>query len=132
MAASAPAILSARLERMSRVARTCLSALLIVAGASAAATIYGFASSGSFTLAYVFNANFLAGSLLTFVGLFFMVSPALPPRDGFSDHSSYNERFAERYFARKKKGRKFLFLGVLVLLISGLAQMALARAIPAA
>jgi len=89
--------------------------------------IYGFITRGSFTLAYVFNANFLLGAIIIAVAVMLRFFSFVFIRfDKLSDHSNFSERVSEQYMEKQQKSNEFLFLGLLITIITGLIQLAIA------
>ena len=85
---------------------------------------------GRFTLAYVFNANFLAGALIICVALVMMLLPGSLKFDKLTDHTTFSERFIEQRSKRQKKAFEFLYLGLCIIIITGLIQIMFAAVIP--
>ena len=107
-----------------------LSALCIL-GISAAAIVYGLASRGALTFAYVFNANFLAGSAIVAVGLVLLFWPGRVKFDKLTDHTTLVQRhYIDRRLVRQKKAYPCIFLGLTIIILAGTIQLALAAIIP--
>jgi hypothetical protein len=87
--------------------------------------IYGFFSAGAFTFVYIFNANFLAGSFLICIALAKMIIPTGLKPDKLTDQTTLNERYFDKRRLTQKKANKFLFSGILVILIAGVVQLLL-------
>jgi len=116
---------------MARFVKTLVLSLKFMAVASVLALGYGFLSRRTFTLAYVFNANFLLGAIIIAVAFLRMVLPAGFKPDKLTDHTTFMERYYEdRHVPKQKKAYEYLFLGLLVIVVTGVIQLAAALAIP--
>jgi hypothetical protein len=98
---------------------TCLAASVL-------AVIYGFFEAGGFTLAFIFNANFLTGSALICFALVRLILPVSFKPDKLTDQSTMSERYIEPRRQKQEKAYKFLFSGILVIIIAGVVQLVLA------
>ena len=75
----------------------------------------------------IFNAGFLAGAIIICAALILMFIPTgLFTSDKLSDHSTFLERIMEKREQRRKKAYEFLFIGIIVIVITGLIELALA------
>ena len=112
---------------MTEFIKTVLISLQFVIVTSLLSVIYGFIRRGVFTLAYVFNTNFLVGAAIIFLGLLMMFLPASFKLffDKLTDHTSFAERYAERHLEKQKKAYEFLFIGISVIIITGIVQLLL-------
>jgi len=111
--------------------KTVVVSLWVILAVSVAAIGYGFVARRAFTLAYVFNANFVVGAAIICVALVVMVLPGGVKFDKLTDHTTFVER---RYEERqKRRGRAFgvLFLGLSMIAIAGVVQLVLAWVVPA-
>jgi hypothetical protein len=103
-----------------------LSVQLILITA-AASIVYGFIVRRRFTLAYVFNANFIVGAIIVCIALVRMFLPARFKFDKLTDHTTFVERFlGDEHKSKQEKAYNFLYLGLLTIIITGLIQLALA------
>ena len=98
----------------------------LVVVTSLAALGFGFIARGGFTLAYVFPANFALGAFIICIGLVMTLAAGRIKFDTLTDHSTFAERFFEKYARNKEKAAGFLFLGIAVIIVTGLIQIALA------
>ena len=71
-----------------KVAKYLLFSAVIFAVVSALALLYAFGTFGYLTPIYIFNANFVVGGLVIFVGLFSLLSPS----DGLGSSRSSGSR----------------------------------------
>lgn len=110
--------------------KTLVDSLVLIFVVSVLAVVYGFVTNGALTFAYVFNANFLVGAVIICIGLVMLFLPASSRFDKLTDHTTFVERYYwERYRPRQKKAYRFLFLGILVILVAGIVQLLLTLAI---
>jgi len=100
--------------------------LWVMPVASVVALVYGFFATGAFTPGFIFHANFLAGAALIIVAFALMILPASHKLDALTDHSTLAERHFERHRPKREKAYSCLFSGILVIVIAGLVQLALA------
>ena len=115
---------------VTRLARTVVMALQFILVTSVAAVGYGFIRRGSLTPAYIFTANFVVGVVIISVSLLMMIIPASFKFDKLTDHTTFTERYyVGRHMEKQKKAYGFLFLGLSIVLITGLVQIFLARAL---
>ena len=105
-------------------AKTVIVSLSAMAAAFILSIVYGFFAAGNFTLAYVFNANFLAGSGLICLAFIKMALPTGIKHEKPAEHPDMTE-FFEQHRQKRKKAYRYLFSGILVIIIAGLIQMAL-------
>ena len=77
-------------------------------------------------LTLIFNANFFIGMLIISVGLVVMLLPArFLKLDKLMDHSTFIQRHVEFREQKQEKAYGFIFLGIMVIVNTGLIQMAL-------
>ena len=93
-----------------------LTAALISAG-------YGFFRGAPF--AYVFNVNFLLGAIIICIALVRMFLPVRIKSDKLTDHTTIGQRYAEQHGQKQEKAYEYLFLGISVIIITGLLQLLL-------
>ena len=106
------------------MAKTAIISAQFVLATSVIAVIYGFFARRHFTLAYVFNATFLVGSIIICVALVLMILPIGFKRDKLTDHTTFIERYyMEGYRKKQKKAYEFLFTGLFIIIIAGLVQL---------
>lgn len=96
-----------------------------------AGIVFGFIRHGLFTLIYTFAACLLLGVLFIFIGLLVKLMPNFMKLDKLTDHTTFGERLADKHIEKQNKGYSFLFLGLLIVIISGLIQIALGVLLPA-
>jgi len=111
---------------MASFLKTAVISLWVCLVTSVLAIIYGFITVHAFTLAYIFNANFLAGSILICIALVRMILPDRFKPDKLTDQTTLGERYFDKRRQKQEKANKFLFSGILVIVIAGLAQLVLA------
>jgi len=124
--------------------KTVLIALQFILVTAVLSIVYGFIVRGHFTLAYIFHANILVGTIILCVALLIFVLPAglihnrltgkldIFKFDKLTDHTTYIERtYAEKHLKKQEKAYEFLFLGLLIMIITGLLQLLVAVIVPA-
>jgi len=116
---------------MAAFGKTVVFSLQLILVMAAISVVYGFIAQGRFTLAYVFRLNFLVGAIIICVALVMKFFSFRFKFDKLTDHSTFNERFMEQHKQTQEKAHTFLFLGLLVIIITGLIQIVLAAVIPA-
>jgi len=84
---------------------------------------------GRFSLAYVFNANLIVGAAIICTGLIIMLLPTRFKFGKLVDHTTFSERYLEHRRQKQEKSREFLFLGLFIVIITGLLQLLLAALI---
>jgi len=99
--------------------------LWIILAASLAAFLYGVFLSRPF--AYIFNANFLAGSAVILFSFIRMFLPVNIKTDKLTDHSTLEERFFRRHRAKRDMAYRYLFAGIFVIVIASLVQLVLSQ-----
>ena len=85
--------------------------------------IYGYFAQGSVSLNLIFNTCFFIGALIIMVALIVMFLPSRFLFDKLTDHSNLGERYREQRERKQEKANEFLFLGIWVILISGVLQV---------
>ena len=93
--------------------------------------VYGFVAHRSFTLQYVFNANFAVGFIALIAGIVIMF---LPSTIFFKDNKSIDRfNYVEHSFESREKrqqiARMILWLGLFIMVLAGLIQLLLAQII---
>ena len=121
---------------MAAFTRTVVTSLGFILVTTVGAIVYGFISQKTFTLAYIFRANFLVGTFLLVVALIKFMLPAsfrfnkltginldketTKKYDKLNDHTTFAERYyAEKHMDKQEKAYEFLILGLLVIIIPG-------------
>ena len=101
-----------------------MGSIIVIAAFS---IVYGFIAHGSFTLRYIFNANFLAGIILVAAGIVLMFIPTIFSlwKEKLLDHSTYVEKSYDSREYRQQKARMILWLGLFNLILTGLIQLLL-------
>ena len=88
--------------------------------------LYGFITRKGLDLRNIFNANFFIGMLIICVGIVVLFAPArIFKKDKLYDHSTYVQRHVEHREQKQGKAYEFIFLGILVIINTGLIQLAL-------
>ena len=77
----------------------------------------------SINLDLIFNACFFVGALIICVALVIMIIPYRFLFDKLTDHSNIAERYREQREQKSKKANEFLFLGMSVIIITGIVQI---------
>ena len=91
---------------------------------------FGFLRHSVFTFLYVFNACFLVGAVIICVALIIMFMPAKLKFGKLTDHTTFGQRYTELHAHKQEKAYGFLFLGITVIVLTGLIQLVLALLIP--
>ena len=112
-----------------KFAKTFAVSLQFILAASVLAVVYGFFADGVFTLAYVFFACFLTGAAIICVAVIIMILPAGFKPDKLTDHTTVAERYLDKHAKKQKRAFSFLYLGLSVIVITGLLQLLLAQVI---
>jgi len=89
---------------------------------AAAAVVFGFIAWGHFTPVYIFDANFLVGAIIILVGLILLFSPVFLKFGKLIDHTTYGQKLAELREIKSETAYGILYLGILVILLTGAAQ----------
>ena len=89
--------------------------------------IFGIVSKGGLALLYVFNANFLIGSVVTATGVYMLLFPNRISfrRNKLIDHSTFFEKSSENRAERRKKAVEILYTGILMIFFTGTIQLML-------
>ncbi|MCL2043547.1 MAG: hypothetical protein FWG89_05345 [Treponema sp.] len=88
---------------------------------------YLFITRQDINLRIIFNANFLAGAVILCTALTVMIIPfRLFTPDKLADHSTFAERFLEQRELKRRKAYELLFIGITVIVNTGIVQLALA------
>ena len=104
-----------------------LLSFCIIVAVAGLSLIYGAIAHGIFTLRYVFDANFIVGSIIILVGIIIMFLPTTV----FTKTGNALEKFTlmERSFinreSKQKKARVVLWLGLFIVVLAGLIQILL-------
>jgi len=123
------------MEEFRKTVFIALQSILVIAVIS---VIYGLIVHRRFTLEYVVTANIIVGTVILCVALLLFMLPAglLHNRltgkltgfkwDKLTDHTTYMERrYAEKHLEKQQKAFEFLFLGLSIVIITGLLELAL-------
>jgi len=113
------------------VVKTILVAFIFICAAALLSIVYGFIDQGSFTLVYVFKSCFLTGAFIICMAIIRMILPTGLKPDKLTDHSTFLTRSGEKHKEKQQKAFEFLFLGISIIVISGLLQLLLSVIIPA-
>ena len=126
---------------MSAFIKTVFIALQFILVTAVLSIVYGFFERRGFTLAYVFNTNFVVGAVILSVAVIMMF---LPPRAIFNKWTSRISSFKkdketnqvapedstgfvmEQHQLKQKKAFEILFLGLSIIVMTGLIQLFLA------
>jgi hypothetical protein len=99
-------------------------ALLFVLGTAVIMIIFGLLTRRSVNFDLIFNACFFVGVLITGIALVIIFMPArLLLSDKLTDHSNIADRYRELRERKREKANEFLFLGITIIMISGLIQL---------
>ena len=101
--------------------------LLFIGVGIISSIVFGFFRHSSFTLRYVFDANYTLGVVVIISGFFlkFFPSSMMQKDDKLFDHTSFAER---SFIARKRRhtlSNDILLVGIITILLAGLAQIIL-------
>ena len=110
--------------------KTAVISLQLILATTVLSVVYGFIRRGTFTLVYVFNTNFFVGAIITTIGVIRIFLPDFFKFDKLTDHTTLFQRYAEQREKKQEKAYEYLFLGMLVIVITGLVQLALAVLLP--
>ena len=101
-----------------------LGLMIILAALS---VVYGFIAHGVFTLRYVFDVNFFAGTILIAIGIILMFLPSafLTAGRTWLERSSFLERSYDSREVRQNKARMILWFGIITLVLASLIQLLL-------
>ena len=100
---------------------------MFIAGTAIISLIFGYFYHGSFTLRFIFDANYTIGVALILAGFFYKFFPSsmLPKGDKLFDHTSFAERSFKIRKRRQALAMDILLVGINVILITGLIQLLL-------
>ena len=101
-----------------------LAFIVIIAALS---LVYGLVMHGTFTLRYIFNANFLAGVALIVISVVLMFVPSsfAFKSDILLDRSTFIERSYDTRENRQQKARIVLWFGIFTIVLTGIIQLIL-------
>jgi hypothetical protein len=114
-----------------KVKRTLLLSAICIVVICVGALIYGRIVAGSFTLVFLFPANFLIGAIIIMAG---MVALMIPTRltvllklrnNKLIDHSNYAEFIMEKREQKRKVAHEFIYLGMSIIAITAFVQLLL-------
>ena len=107
--------------------RLLLLSACLIAAIAALSVVYGFIAHRYFTPRYIFDANFLVGAVVILIGVLVMFLPAAVfTKVGKSlDRYTYFQRSLDDRETRQKKARYVLWVGILIMVLAGLAQILL-------
>ena len=99
----------------------------VFAVVTALALLIAFINLGYLSPIYVFNANFIAGGIITFMGVYSLLSPSARFGGGLTGGSraldfNMHERLKNLHRQDEPMIVKFIYVGVGVILITVLAQ----------
>jgi hypothetical protein len=92
--------------------------------------IYGFVRHRILTFAYTLNACIGASVILLVTGLMIKYLPFGYKHDILTDHSTFTDRFMDKYAERQNRGNSIFLLGLIFIILTGLIQLLLAALIP--
>jgi len=89
--------------------------------------VYGFLVHGSFTLRYVFDANFFAAVILIVIGIVLYLIPlsVLTKANKLLDRSTFVQMSFENRENKQQRARLVLWLGIYNIVFAGLIQILL-------
>jgi len=107
--------------------RLTLVSLCFIVVVALLSLVYGFIAHGVFTLRYIFDANFLAASILIVIGIALMFFPTILTmlNDKLLDRSTYVEKSHDKRENRQQKARMILWIGLFCMILTGLIQLLL-------
>ena len=120
---------------MPEIRKTLLIALQAIVVIGVIAVIYGLIVHRRFTIEYIFTANIIVATIVLCVALLIFMLPAgliynkltgkligFKP-DKLTDHSTYMERrVAGQHMEKQKKAYEYLFLGLAMMIITGVLE----------
>ena len=114
-----------RVKKYIKILQTSAIITVIVATVS---IIYAFFTLGYFSFAYIFTANFVAGTFIIAAGLIIYVKPARMRGDKLLDHSTVDRLIEQKDFKRTW-AYEILYTGVLVVVIAAFVEYVLSIAL---
>ena len=88
--------------------------------------VHGYVTQRGINLRNIFNANFFVGALIIAVGVIVLFMPArMGKLEKLNDHTTFVERHAEYREQKQDKAHGFIFLGILIIVFTGLIQLML-------
>jgi len=128
---------------MEEFRKTVIAALQSIVLTTVVSIIYGFIAHRRFTFEYVFIANIIVGTVVLCVALLMFMLPAgliynrLTGKltgfkwDKLTDHTTYMERrYVEKHQEKQRKAYEFLFLGLSIMIITGMLELVMWTLIP--
>ena len=113
------------------IKKTVVISLHFILATSLIMYVFGLVTKRGFDLATIYNANFFIGSFIIGVGIIVMFMPTRFVKfDKLTDHSTFAQRYAELREVKQEKAYGFIFLGILMIIITGLIQIALRALVP--
>ena len=87
--------------------------------------VYGFVFDGHFTLAYVLTANFFGGAIIILTGMVVWFGPMRFQNQRLIDHTTYAGARYELREKKRRKGMEILLIGIAVILMTAMVELAL-------
>ena len=110
--------------------RILLLSLMFILIAALLSIVHGFFSDNEWVFSNVFTWNFLLGGFFIVVGFVKLVIP-VRIKDKLIDHTTFVERYlGDQHKAKQEKSYTFLYLGLQIIIITGLVQLLLSVIIP--
>ena len=91
---------------------------------------YGYITTKTFTPVYIFKSNFVAGAFIICTAIVMMIFPVFLKFGKLIDHSTFSQFFMEKREQKREKAYEFLYLGIMVIINTGLIQLVFAALIP--
>jgi len=111
-------------DKLNKLLRFSLVAIIGVFASAAIGLIYGIIIWRFFTLQYVFPAAFIIGAVVVFIGVVATLLPVRPKMKDSKliDHTNYAEVTMERREYKRKASHLMIYLGVSIIMIAALIQ----------
>ena len=101
-----------------------LTSIQLVATVTVLSVVYGFATLGTFTYAYVFTANFGVGVIILIGGLSVLAVPTflLIKKSRLIDHTTYVHKFVEEREHKRARAYELIHIGIYQISITAVVQ----------
>ena len=107
--------------------KTLVISLQAIAVCAVLSIVYGFIVQEGFTLRFMFYACFMVGAIIICISLVLLFLSAFNFKmDELSDHTTLAGRYMEQKEQKRAKAFEFLFMGIMMIVITGLIQLLLA------
>lgn len=110
---------------LKQIIKTISTSAVIVAIVAVIAAVYTVVTQDFFTLQPMFNANFIAGGLITATGVILFIIPPILRKSQMVDHSNFGAVLMELREKRRKQAYELLFTGMGVIMIAAVVELLL-------